>query len=1058
MGTITQTIPAYTGGLSQQPDELKIPGQLNTAKNVWPDVTFGLQKRPGGKLVASMSDSGNITVPDGTRTDTVYGADSVENGRWFSYYRDESEQYIGQVSREGGVRMWNCTNGAPVPVVYDGGEGSATQTSLKLYLNHKEDDDIQTFTINDYTYLSNRATLKNDGSAHPKTTVAMKALTAGEYNTDVTVDADKNKNDVRPNEVFVNLKKISYSSQYGLNLFDSTNTVSVNTATRISVTRDTDSKSNCLTSGNNTGELPASGNLPINGGFCTDNADDDQDAYCPNVATRIFDIDAGDPGPPIDANGTAHDYIVTNNSDNQSNTGKNLYFRIATTGQSVAQGGSQAQPDYRCRYTTTHDLLYGGEGWETGDFFYVWMKNARYKVVIEDHSSAEVQCDMAGVTGSGLIRPIPTPFDNSQTITAESILADIRTRIIQYSNNLGSDRVTMIGSGLYITRGDAFNASTPVGTLMDVLTGSIDDVEGLPIECKHGYVLRVKNTDSSDEDDYFVKFVGDNGRDGTGTWEECPEPGRKINFDEYTMPCQLVRLQDNAGGNITGTAHAIYFKVSAVDWDKCQTGDTTTSPEPSFVGKKISKIQLWRNRLIILSDENVVMSQPGEFFNFWNKTAMTFSNTDPIDLSVGSRYPAILYDSVAMNAGLVMFTKNQQFLLTTDSDILNPTTAKINTLSNYNFNYKTNPISLGTTVGFLDNAGKYSRFFEIARISRDTDPDVVEQSKIVGKLFDNDLNHIAVSRENGVIFFCEKNTSTIYGFKFFNAPEKRLQQSWFTWEVSGNVQYLAILDDSLYAVIRQDDVKDVMHRFDLKLETDSRLVTDYNQTNVGTSDEDDVEYRIHLDGSHIVASSALTYNATTNKTTFTKPVGFNWSASQIAAYVVPTTSDVTFQGMTGNVTVNGGTLELEGNWKTYVNDAGATITPVNNLVVGYLYTMEVEFPTIHYTRQEGESYRSETRGSLVLHRAKLNLGSSGLYETTLKRTGKPDYVELYEPIMADAYNANQVQFTEESIRTIPIYDRNTNTTLTLKSTHASPATLNSMTWEGDYNTRYYNRV
>ena len=60
--------------------------------------------------------------------------------------------------------------------------------------------------------------------------------------------------------------------------------------------------------------------------------------------------------------------------------------------------------------------------------------------------------------------------------------------------------------------------------------------------------------------------------------------------------------------------------------------------------------------------------------------------------------------------------------------------------------------------------------------------------------------------------------------------------------------------------------------------------------------------------------------------------------------------------------------------------------------------------------------------------------------------------------MADAYNANQVQFTEESIRTIPIYDRNTNTTLTLKSTHASPATLYSMSWEGDYNTKFYQRV
>jgi len=128
------------------------------------------------------------------------------------------------------------------------------------------------------------------------------------------------------------------------------------------------------------------------------------------------------------------------------------------------------------------------------------------------------------------------------------------------------------------------------------------------------------------------------------------------------------------------------------------------------------------------------------------------------------------------------------------------------------------------------------------------------------------------------------------------------------------------------------------------------------------------------------------------------------------------------------------------------------------LVVGYLFDMEVEFPTIHVTRQQGESYRSDTRGSLVLHRVKLSLGDAGLYETVLERQGKNDYTEVYEPVYANLYNANQVAIQSESIRTIPVYDRNTNTVLTLKSTHPSPATLQSMTWEGDYTSKYYQRV
>ena len=73
MTSITQKINSVNGGISQQPDELKIPGQVVTAKNVFPDVTHGLQKRPGSQLVTSLS--------NGTKN-------SYTTGKWFSYYRD----------------------------------------------------------------------------------------------------------------------------------------------------------------------------------------------------------------------------------------------------------------------------------------------------------------------------------------------------------------------------------------------------------------------------------------------------------------------------------------------------------------------------------------------------------------------------------------------------------------------------------------------------------------------------------------------------------------------------------------------------------------------------------------------------------------------------------------------------------------------------------------------------------------------------------------------------------------------------------------------------------
>ena len=51
MAGITQTVPNYIQGISQQPDELKLPGQVNNALNVLPNITKGLEKRPGSEFI-----------------------------------------------------------------------------------------------------------------------------------------------------------------------------------------------------------------------------------------------------------------------------------------------------------------------------------------------------------------------------------------------------------------------------------------------------------------------------------------------------------------------------------------------------------------------------------------------------------------------------------------------------------------------------------------------------------------------------------------------------------------------------------------------------------------------------------------------------------------------------------------------------------------------------------------------------------------------------------------------------------------------------------------------
>tara|TARA_R100000458_G_scaffold48611_1_gene47746 strand:+ start:853 stop:3999 length:3147 start_codon:yes stop_codon:yes gene_type:complete len=1048
MAGITQTIPTYWGGISEQPDELKKPGQVTDAINVLPDVTQGLLKRPGSKLIG-----GNLN--------------SSLEGKWFSYYRDKSEQYIGQVARDGDIKMWRCSDGFEMTVTQD--------AALKTYLVHTADDNIQTLTLNDFTFITNR--LK---------TTAMSS----------TVET------VRPAEAFIELKRVAYASQYAVNLFDDNTTQAVTTATRLSIkskvlgndslcpnvgtdifketagvrqqwkitgiTRNTATNNEylCTDDGDTTYTLtydnPSGSDITLTTvqstgdlndvveGWTVDEDYDDlpfvilyistteirfvfkevgANAIAASTHTVLLDNGRGETiggASSVTADGTLANHVTGNSTD--ATTKKDLYFRLTTTGQAVPSDAAPSDVTYSCRYTTVIDLLHGGEGWAVDDEITVVMKSGLYTIKVEEISTANVQANL------GLIRPTPTSFDAETTVTAESILGALQTDIIAANATWDTANIEIIGNGIYIKRDvdTVFNISTPVGELLNVFTNEIKDIAELPSQCKHGYVVKIANSEA-DEDDYYVKFIGKQKADGTyldgdGVWEECPQPGVKTTFDASTMPIQLVRTS------------ATEFTVSTIDWDPRQVGDTTTVPEPSFIGKTIHNLLFYRNRLIMLSDENVILSRPGDFFNFWPKSAITYTATDVIDLSVSSEYPAIVYDGISVNAGIVLFTPNKQFMLTTDSDVLSPLTAKINSVANYNFNFSTNPFSLGTSVGFLDNAGANSRFFEMTSVLREGEPVVVDQSKQVPNLLPKDLTLVADSRENSIIVFGTKDKDVVYGYRYFNTSNQRVQASWFKWKFSGDVQYHCMLDDAYFLVVR-NGTSDVIQRIDIASDPDD--IT-------SSITADDVTYRIHLDNYSFVRAP-VSYDANTDLTTFTLPNGYS-SGNTLAAYYA--TDDIATRRKNPNqlgayavaTQVTGDTFTVPGDFTT-------------GFYLGYLFDMEVKLPNIYVQQQIGDgNFRSDIQSSLIIHRVKLSLNHNGTYTSTLKRLGRSDYTQTFEAITSNLYTANTVGFKDTKVYTIPVYDRNTNVTIDIKSSNPSPATLNSLSWEGDYSSKFYKRV
>ena len=59
-----------------------------------------------------------------------------------------------------------------------------------------------------------------------------------------------------------------------------------------------------------------------------------------------------------------------------------------------------------------------------------------------------------------------------------------------------------------------------------------------------------------------------------------------------------------------------------------------------------------------------------------------------------------------------------------------------------------------------------------------------------------------------------------------------------------------------------------------------------------------------------------------------------------------------------------------------------------DLVVGYNYLMEVDFPRMFVNSDNVRGGVTDTSASLTIHRCKLSLGPQGVWSTILKRKGK----------------------------------------------------------------------
>ena len=632
---------------------------------------------------------------------------------------------------------------------------------------------------------------------------------------------------------------------------------------------------------------------------------------------------------------------------------------------------------------------------------------------------------------------------------------------------------------------------------LDVFQDWSSNVSNLPAQSFNNHVIEIINSPDNPDDNYFSKFVQNDPSSGFGLgyWKETISPKASPGLNKSTMPHRLM----NTGTNT--------FTFEQIPYTNRDVGDDNTNSHPSFLGQKIQQAFFHGSRLGFLSTDNVSMSKSKEPFNFYHTSARTITEADPIDISVASIRPAVLHAVIPTTQGLILFSKNQQFWMYSESGPLSPTTSKIRAISNMEMDTDVDPIDVGTHMNFISKTPSYTRVFAMQTRGLAESPTVLDIGRVVNEWITIDVDTLISSVQNEFIAMSSQSSDKIFFYKTYSDGESLLMESWYNWQLPGTVQTIAVDQDEMYSVTKQGN------QYTLQV---ANLSQSPEQAIIVNNQGQKVNPCIDL----YSQASSVVYDSANRRTKCYIPYA-NLTNKKPIVVIAGSTVAGTFAESGFTMTPETGS---DGSGDFFIVPKRDFSSIASDVYVGYRYDFDIQLPKVYYQLdQEGKS--RDYAANLTVARLKFDIGLSGLMSFKLKAKGRlagskeytgdgttrdfpwtpndldfqnreevkvklnnvvttaytflsdssirfnsapangdkiliylDEWYSLQSAITADLDLADDVPLNESTVFSIPIHQRTENFNIRVFNDSPFPVSLNSMMWEGNYSPRFYRRT
>ena len=743
MPLLNTSIPNLAQGVSQQPDNLRYPGQCDEQINAWSTVVEGLVKRPNSRF----------------SYDTGLGANI--NSNLFSHYvdRDEQNQYVITYDSVNGLKardltVDNISAGEMDITIEDATAGTYVSVSNPL-------TDLTALTIADSTFLVNKTKTVGALSVlqEPLEKEALIFVKLGDYEKGYSIYIDGAlvpvDTSLDNHHEYTHIAGASPSTYIS---GPSTGTHAGQHADTEYIAKDLET---CLNTRFPSGTVNVMSTVSIsspNGGV----------GYLKPVNPYItgykvevtINQSAGLSGPAETAKGEA---VIDSNG---TITGVNLTH----IGANFASAGVIASADLQITVTQLIKSVYFGNQWFDVNVFDSYVSRVTTAANTANWVYTTIASTPFSIERQGSVIKVTNALDKDFQIRVTDGLANQGLSAIYKE----VDSITDLPASCY----NGFRIKV------------IGDAE---LE-QDDYYVKFKTKDNEDfGEGSWIETVGWT-QDGSATGASQYIDNA---LDQDTMPVRLIPDQDT--GKITS------FTLKVVDWEGRDSGDDNSNPLPSFKGNKINDIFFFKNRLGVLTDDSVVFSEADEYFNFFRTTTQSLLDSAPIDVGISHTKISLLKYAQAFQEKLMLFSAKTQFVLR-GADLLTPKTVTISPVTEYDVSESIRPLALSSHIYFNFKRNSFEGLLEYTVDNNTETYGAAEITEQINKYIPSNIVRMAGSAsENMIIVQTDQDYKKLFVYKYFWQGREKIQSSWMSFTFTREVRSFHFIESTLHIITTDSD-------------------------------------------------------------------------------------------------------------------------------------------------------------------------------------------------------------------------------------------------------------